>query len=281
LIRRSNKGAMTEIQARVLINLYHFGEPIGLTALSRSLTLAKSSVSRTIDWCEANRHIHRTEDRKIALTVRGRRMAAEMDSRRTFASVWLSSMGVDAVCAERDALAFAIGFPDSAIEALQRLHEIEKLRQTFTGRRTIGGRELCSKLPNGNYAVPFSIYRNNEGKQGALDLSMAMDGLANPAEFTVQGGVGTVRLRAKTVEHVSALGNLKKQGELSTLSFKDGRRFTAAGREGSLFYFPADAMTFLNVGGRFFQGSVTLRMSCTAGEAHMPSSEAIFSMFFY
>ena len=69
-------------------------------------------------------------------------------------------------------------------------------------------------------------------------------------------------------------------GILDSLRYYDDNKLRDAGKEGNRFFFPLDAVEFLNVPGvRHIQGSAVLRMSCSSGGRHMPESDAIFTMF--
>lgn len=273
---------MSSLKAKLLIYLLGAeGRSCTITHLATVFCVAKSTVSRSAEWCRNQNIIERNEDRSIALTTYGRQLAKLYLHRRNICREFLLAEGVPQKSAEQDAIHFAVAGSEDSLSVLERFAEMHRIKQSLGNQLCLSGREFCEVLQDGSYPFSFLFYRCKCREQCAISPSMANKGFVHPGELVVKNKNGLIILKAKPIEHVSALSGFKVQGILQNLQYKEGGRFKEAGKEADTFYFPASGVEFLNVGaGRLFQGSTILKMSCSAGVIHMPESTAIFTMFF-
>jgi Mn-dependent DtxR family transcriptional regulator len=278
----NNTAMLGSLKARILINLLHVHpNSYGITHLADVLFVAKSSVSRAVDWFVSSGFVERVQGRKIKLTEAGLTWATKLNQRRDQAKIWLENSGVPQRDAEDDALVVATSFSKSSIDVIERAVCVARLTQKFATRKSVNGTEFCSALQDGEHPFSCTFYRCQYAAGIGIEPSMANDGIEQQGTLAIKNGKGSVVLTAKPLDHVSALGGMIVHGSISGMQYFDGRKFKATGKEGNIFRFPAETLTFFVVGGgRFFQGSTILKMSCSVGANHMPDSEAILTLFF-
>ncbi len=273
---------MTVLKARMLIRLLEMEEPqCMVTQLAETFCVAKSTISRTADWCEENNMIKRGEGRSLSLTAHGKQLAETYRQKREAVLSWLLSEGVSGKSAEHDAMLFALSGSSESALLFAKLEEMRRLRERFRNRIILSGKEFCEALKDGSYSVPVIFYKISGSETQCLSLSMANEGFEHPGELVVKNGKGLIVLKAKAIEKTSILGGIKVKGTLQTLKYKEGSGFREAGKEGDTFYLPASSLSFLNINAKHVvQGCVELKMSCSVGKLHMPESSAIFTIFF-
>jgi Mn-dependent DtxR family transcriptional regulator len=275
---------MNELKVRILICLLAMKDfSSSVTHLSGIFNVAKSTISRAVTWCEQRNLLERVNngERQIKLSDYGMQLAKEYERRRELSQAWLVAQGIPREVAENDALVLAIGLSKQGTAAFEQSVKQRLMKQHFDGMRHFDGNAFCEALDDGSYPISFVFYRCDCKANCMVSPSMANDGFESSGELIVKKGNGMILLKAKPLEHTSALGGFRIRGSLHAMKYRDGAKFKEARKEGDSFYFPASVLKFLNVNcNQFFQGSVVLRMSCSAGKIHMPESNAIFTMYF-
>jgi Mn-dependent DtxR family transcriptional regulator len=274
---------MNELKMRILLCLYAMeGNCSNVTRLAKVFNVAKSTISRACDWHEGLGMLRRTgpRGRQIELSEYGEKTAAIYERRRSLSERWLRAQGVANVAAEKDAILFALGISEQTERAFeQRLKQL-RVKNGVGCRREISGQALCEILGDGRHPFTCVFHKCKVRRTDSSLRSMANDGIDRIGEMIVENGNGIVALTANETAQVSALGSMVVSGSLQKLQYYDGDKPHPARREGNKFFFPLDAVEFLNVEGiQYLQGSAVLRMSCSAGNRHMPESDAIFTMF--
>lgn len=272
---------MSVLKVRTLICLLGMMEHCSsVTHLANILNVAKSTVSRVVDWCEKYGMLERVE-RKIYLTQYGLQLAEEYERRFEMAHDWLVSEGVQEQIAQADAMKLSLEVSNQTVAVIEKTVRYRMIKQRLGNKMQFSGRTFCEALDDGTYPIAFVFYRCG-CKDGCTILpSMANDGFDNPGQLIVKNKSGVIVLKAKKLEHTSNHGPFKLKGVLQTLKYEDGGRFKDAGKEGYNFYFPASILKFLNVGSsNFVQGSAILKVTASVGQLHMPESKTIFTMFF-
>ena len=138
---------------------------------------------------------------------------------------------------------------------------------------------MCSHLKDGEYRFPFLIYR--EHMNDGSNLSMANEGFEHPCSIVVKDGKGVIRLRAVDVSFKSLTTGREMNGRVRDLRYMENGEFHPAAQDGEWLSFPAEAVSFLNMGtgiGQILHGSVCIRMRCSVGTKHMPESTAVFTI---
>jgi len=273
---------MSALKARILICLMGMmGRSSTVTHLASILNVAKSTVSRAVDWCEKYSMLERDEGRKIYLTAYGLQLANEYERRLETSRDWLVSEGVLNQTAEADAMTLSMDVSEQTVAVIEKTMRHRVIKQRLGDELQFSGRRFCEALEDGTYPIAFVFYRCGCKDGCNISPSMANEGFENPGQLIVKNKSGVVILKAKPLEHVSTQRAFKISGILQTMKYLDGGRFKDAGKEGNNFYFPAAVLDFLNVSSsNFVEGSAILKVTCSAGQLHMPESKTIFTMFF-
>jgi len=253
-----------------------------VTQLAERCNVSKATASRAVAWCEERGLAERVQAKggrqRIRLNAQGMRLAAEYEQKHELSMAWMLTHGVVREIAEIDALVMS-RLSEETTNVFRQSVVRRLLQQKLEGLDSFGGTVFCAPLPDESYPVPFAFHRSF-GEYSAAP-SMANGGFEAPAELVVAKGVGRIVLKAKPLEHTSALGPFSVRGILDALRYFDGGGFVDADKESDLFAFPAAVLAFSHVNGaQVFQGSALLRMSCSVGESHMPESDAVFTMYF-
>lgn len=273
---------LSVLKVRILMCLMGMmDQSSSVTHLASIMNVAKSTVSRAVDWCEKYGVLERAGERKISLTAQGLRLAEEYERRLVMSREWLASEGVVKQTAEADAIKLSMEVSDETVAVIEKTMRQRMLKQRLGNEIQFSGRTFCEALEDGTYPIAFVFYRCGCKDGCTISPSMANEGFENPGQLIVKNKSGVIVLKAKSLEHISTQGPFKISGILQTMKYQDGGRFKDAGKEGNNFYFPASVLEFLNVGSSsFLQGSAILKVTCSAGHLHMPESKTIFTMFF-
>jgi Mn-dependent DtxR family transcriptional regulator len=255
------------------------GAGSSVTQLSNVIGVAKSTVSRAVSKCIEIGVIERYAGKYIMLTDEGVRIGEELERRCREVKLWLESMsGVPGVTQD-DVLQGALSLPDSTVRIIERNARMRNLHRRVGDRAVLSGKDFCAALGDGKYPVSIMCYRADAARNRKMP-SMANDGIENDGELVIKNNSGTLRFRARPVEHISSLGGMPIKGKLATLKYREGPEYKDAQKRGDTYCFPASAMNFVCVSGRVMQGDVVLKMACSAGTKHMPESESVMEVFF-
>ena len=170
---------------------------------------------------------------------------------------------------------------DETFEVIRSMEEQYRMKHLLRTYERFDGTILCNGLRDGQYLLPFIIYR--ETVKNGSNISMSNEGFIHPCTLSVTDGRGMILLKAQRVEKYSAMTGRKMSGKIKCLKYFDGSKFCEAQRNGDLISFQASVLEFVNIGsdsGRIFHGSVCLKMTCSVGIMHMPESTAIFTLLF-
>ena len=273
---------ISELKVRILICLLGMmGRSSSVTHLASILNVTKSTISRSVSWCEKYGMLERVEQREIYLTAYGRQIAEEYGRRLEMFSDWLVMEGVPAQKADADAMKLSMAASEETEAVIEKTVRRMRIKQRLGNKLQFSGRAFCEALDDGTYPVAFVFYRCNCRDGCTVAPSMANEGFEHPGQLVVKNRNGVIVLKAKTIEHMSSQGAFKIGGTLQTMKYQENGRFKDAGKEGKNFYFPASVLDFLNVdSSSFMQGSAILKMMCSTGKLHMPESKTVFTMFF-
>lgn len=250
-----------------------------VTGLSRLLDESKQKISRAFISLEKDGLIDRSDNRRPVLTEKGKSKASYYEERTDIILNHLLYEGLDMDNAEHDAFAWAMFSSDACFEMLKNSEQRYHAKYTLRKKASFSGEVLCSHLKDGEYRFPFLIYREhmNEGS----NLSMANEGFEHPCSIVVKDGKGVIRLRAVDVSFKSLTTGREMNGRVRDLRYMENGEFHPAAQDGEWLSFPAEALSFLNMGtgiGQILHGSVCIRMRCSVGTKHMPESTAVFTI---
>lgn len=247
--------------------------------IARTLNEEKHKISRAIIALGEEGLVDRSDNRAPVLTERGRAVAQQYDDRTNIALSHLLYEGVDLESAKQDAYFWALYNSEKTMDVIRSSEEQYRVKYELRDQPMFSGATLCKKLKDGCYQFPFIIYR--ERVKDSTNLSMANRGFEQPCTLYVDHGVGIIQIRSKSMTARSGADGQLLLGKVKKMEYFDAGRFVSAEFHGDVISFPADALTFYNMGsgiGQVLHGSVCLRMQCSCGIVHMPESTAIFTI---
>lgn len=247
--------------------------------ISRTLGENKQKISRTMINMEKEGLLDRTNPRAPILTEEGRKQAERYLERVTVAQNHLLYEGVDIENAKRDAGYWALYCSEALMDVIRASDERYRVKHELRNKKQFSGTTLCKKLKDGTYHFPFMIYR--ETVKDNNNISMANEGFEHPCTLCVKNGIGFVQLRVMSISKKLILSSKTMRGEVSKMEYYDSGNFNSAEFHGNVISFPADTLKFVNMGtgvGQILHGSVLIKMRYTCDFAHLPESNAIFTI---
>lgn len=266
------------LRLRVLLSFYQ-EESVSVTGLARTLGEEKYTISRLLGAMEEEGLVDRSDNRHPKLTSKGYEEAHRLSSRVDTLVNYLLYKGVGMEHARPDALNMALHLSEESVEMFREDEAIDAVKYEFRDRRKFSGSEFFAKLPNGNYKIPFILYR--EKANSVTNVSMANEGFEHPGLLSIQDGVATVILHATILNARSAKTGASMSGKVKTLKYFDSGDFISAERNGDLISFPAESIQFYNMRPGFspvLHGTLPLKITANVGTMHMPESIAFFTI---
>ena len=267
------------LRLRVLLSFLKDDETCSVMGISRTLNASKQTISRIIIYLEKSGLVDRSNLRHPVLTDEGQRTAQNFAEKINLYLNYLTHKGVNLQSAKKDAYLWALYNSDDTLNAIRRQEELYRVKHEMRDQYKFTGSQFCRKLADGEYEIPFCIYR--EHIHNGSNISMANQGFEHPCILSVKNGSGVIQLRSTPISAVSASTGKSMSGMVRSLKFFDNGNYIGAENSGSILSFPADTINFLNVGdgnGRMFHGTLLMKMQCNAGTVHMPESEAVFTI---
>lgn len=267
------------LRLRVLLSFLKDDETCNVMGISRTLNTSKQTISRIIISLEKDGLVDRSDLRHPVLTEKGLITAQKYSDKIDLSLNYLMHNGVNIQNAKKDAYLWALYNSEDTIRAIRRKEELYRVKEAMKDQYRFTGSQLCRNLADGEYEVPFFIYR--EHIHNGSNISMANNGFEHPCILSVKDGIGTIQLKSTSVSAVSASTGKSMLGAIKSLKYFDSGNFIGAENSGSILSFPAGTLNFVNIGegvGRMFHGTVLMKMLCNAGVIHMPESEAVFTM---
>lgn len=247
--------------------------------IAKTLDVTKQRVSRVLMDLEKEGWMDRSNSRHPFLTEEGQRVAKAYSDRIVVSLDHLLFEGVSLEKAQQDAYHWALYNTDETMQVIKSAEARYRVKYELRDKKEFTGSVLCKKLRDGVYPFNFVLYREHI-KDGS-NLSMANAGFEHPGHLVVKGGVGKVQLHAINIHANSPVTKKELTGKVDQLRYFDHGSFTAAEISGDVITFPADALTFVNIGkdiNQVLHGSVCLRIRCSVNPIHMPESVSIFNM---
>lgn len=249
-----------------------------VTGLATMFGEGKQKMHRIFATLEKEGLLNRSNPRSPVLTELGREKAHYYENRINIVLNHLLYEGLDMDNAEHDAYAWALFSSDKGMEIIKSSEQRYRAKYELRKREQFGGTELCKHLHDGEYRLPFLIYK--EHMTDGNNLSMSNSGFEHPCILTVTNGEGTIQLRPKEIWARSQMTGQEMIGRVRMLMYWDGMTFKNAETVNGMLTFPASTLSFLNIGSgmeQILHGSVCLKMQCSVGTNHMPEATAIFA----
>ena len=248
-----------------------------VTGLAAMFGEGKQKMHRIFATLEKEGLLNRSNPRSPVLTELGREKAHYYENRVNIVLNHLLYEGLDMDNAEHDAYAWALFSSDKGMEIIKSSEQRYRAKYELRKREQFDGTELCKHLHDGEYRLPFLIYK--EHMTDGNNLSMSNGGFEHPCILTVTNGEGTIQLRPKEIWARSQMTGQEMIGRVRMLMYWDGMTFKNAETVNGMLTFPASTLSFLNIGSgmeQILHGSVCLKMQCSVGTNHMPEATAIF-----
>lgn len=249
-----------------------------VTGLAAMFGEGKQKMHRIFATLEKEGLLNRSNPRSPVLTELGREKAHYYENRINIVLNHLLYEGLDMDNAEHDAYAGALFSSDKGMEIIKSSEQRYRAKYELRKREQFDGAELCKHLHDGEYKLPFLIYK--EHMTDGNNLSMSNGGFEHPCILTVTNGEGTIQLRPKEIWARSQMTGQEMIGRVRMLMYWDGMTFKNAETVNGMLTFPASTLSFLNIGSgmeQILHGSVCLKMQCSVGTNHMPEATAIFA----
>lgn len=249
-----------------------------VTGLAAMFGEGKQKMHRIFATLEKEGLLNRSNPRSPVLTELGREKAHYYENRINVVLNHLLYEGLDMDNAEHDAYAWALFSSDKGMEIIKSSEQRYRAKYELRKREQFDGTELCKHLHDGEYRLPFLIYK--EHMTDGNNLSMSNGGFEHPCILTVTNGEGTIQLRPKEIWARSQMTGQEMIGRVRMLMYWDGMTFKNAETVNGMLTFPASTLSFLNIGSgmeQILHGSVCLKMQCSVGTNHMPEATAIFA----
>ena len=247
--------------------------------ISKTLSVMKQRVSRVLMDLEKEGWVDRSDTRHPFLTREGQKQAKEYSDRILISLNHLLFEGVSLEKAQQDAYHWALYNTDETMKVIKSAEARYRAKYELRDRKEFNGSVLCKQLGDGVYPFNFVLYR--EHIKNGSNLSMANAGFEHPGHLVVKGGVGKVQLHAINIVANSPVTKKEMTGKVDQLRYFDHGSFTPAEISGDVITFPAEAITFVNIGediNQMLHGSVCLRIRCSINPIHMPESVSIFNI---
>ncbi len=248
--------------------------------LSRTLGEKHYTVSRAISCLEKEGLISRKTKRRPYLTKAGRDRALFYSERVDTTLAFLLSSGVEVESAKSDGLLWALYNTEDTMRTIKETVKKRRIKDILGSRKQFMGEVLCRNMDDGQYKLPFAIYR--EDVKDGNNISMANEGFEHPCTLSIVNGSGILQLRYTDMSARSQATGKIMTGHVKYVKYFDSGRYINADKNGDILSIPASSLTFKNIGkglNRVFHGMVSLKMECTVGEFHMPEATAIFTLF--
>ena len=151
------------LKIRILVSLLKMSpENCNVTNLSKTLGLEKYTVSRVFTALEKDGYLNRTDSRHPRLEKLGEQTARKYAERMDIATNHLIYEGVTEAQACNDALYLSMYCSDETFEVIRSMEEQYRMKHLLRTYERFDGTILCNGLRDGQYLLPFIIYRERQ-----------------------------------------------------------------------------------------------------------------------
>ena len=269
------------MRLRILLAFLNDDETCTVGGIARTLNEPKQTISRYIIAMEKSGLLDRSNSRHPVLTEEGRKQANIYGDKINVIINYLMHEGLNIQSAKNDAYLWALYNSEDTMKMIRKAEGFYRIKEKLKGHERFSGSMICQELDDGEYYLPFVIYKGNF--TNGNNISMANNGFEHPCILSVLDGVGSIQLKATQVKACSASTGEKMHGIIKNLKYYDYGDFITAENSGVVYSIPASVLEFIHIGDGFghkVHGSVFMKMQCSAGKIHMPESIAAFTITF-
>ena len=160
------------LKIRILVSLLKMSpENCNVTNLSKTLGVEKYTVSRVFTALEKDGYLNRTDSRHPRLEKLGEQTARKYAERMDIATNHLIYEGVTEAQACNDALYLSMYCSDETFEVIRSMEEQYRMKHLLRTYERFDGTILCNGLRDGQYLLPFIIYRENVKNGNNISMS--------------------------------------------------------------------------------------------------------------
>lgn len=230
-----------------------------VTAMARTFGTSKSTISRNIEvFVNQGIVIHGSLD----LSGFGKTLAEKYEKEVVEIRKYLSTVtGKSPEDMTTDAIMMVLNLSEETRQSIMEKQKIQNLLFQLDNKHHPKTEEVLSVIEDGEYHLPFTIYRENMEDIQKGYTSMADWGFAHPVNVIVENGNAMVGLKAVTLEHRSLMEELIIKGKLLRMKYLSGKEYLETRQEGDTYYFPLSALEFtFHKEENMLQGSTKLMM---------------------
>ena len=249
-----------------------------ITKMASHFQVSKSTVSRNLE-AFVNHGIVFSET--MVLTGYGERLAEKYNEEVDLIQLWLRlKTGLDIKTCRSNAIKMVVYLSEELKDQLIQKIRMNRIFRKLDFPGDILFSEFSGELEDGTYPVSFVISRKDITRDKWL--SMADDGFEHPGKLRVNCGIGSLQLKAISMEQRSFLENLIMSGKLLKLEYAYRGEFIQAVKTGDCYDIPADALKYIfKKEEGLLIGKVILRLSAPISKSQLHKREAVLSVIIH
>ena len=281
---------LTDIQMELLLAIYTSEDkPIRYADFAKKYKLKNYEVSRISTQLGNMGMIDKSEPRRPALTEAGIHAAKRIFDKLHMSETHMRYEGVHEADIRHNALIWALNCTDTLFDAIERIDQHYQPKGFFNGNSQFTGAELCEKIGEGLYELPFMFYKMFFDKENNPhnNYSMANDGFRKYCEMRIHKGKGHIVLYPVMLSSDKTADGSVITGKAANFQYFNGEKYVEAQMARESLIIPMDNFMFRNMGedvtSRILHGSIETKMTCSnGGQGHgMADMSAILSVFLH
>lgn len=269
---------ITAINMKYLLQLLYGEEKKNsLSKVAKSNSVSPSTVMRSLSVFLEQGIL----DENYKPTNNGQRWIANYRKQKSLIESWLIHNHITVKSAEENALSILENCSEDVLDLLKKKGEIYQVFDQLADKKadhlTIENTDLYDYFPENDYPVSFIFYKDWE--QYPINISMANEGFRHPGILSIKKGESLLKLERKWVKQESMAGGIVP-GIVTALSYESDDQRQSIEIIENIAKIPVSAFRFIyDKNSSFFIGELKLRMTCSAGDFHMPESTAILNIY--
>lgn len=250
-----------------------------VTGISRTLDVTKQTISRIIMELEQEGFIDRSDVRHPKLTDAGYRVAQMYEEKISVSMNHLMYEGVSIDHAKHDAYFWALYNSENTMDVIRSSEKIVRVKYELRKQRKFSGLFLSQMLEDGEYSLPFIMYRENT-KNGS-NVSILDDLFEHPCILTMKDKKGFIQLRTVCSVYPFECRDEFMHCKINNVQYYDNGVYINAEKSGDTFAIPFDVLNFINMGKgtyQMFHGSVCCKISWDSRNHHGGEAISFFTI---
>lgn len=244
-----------------------------VTEIAKECQVNHAAVSRFFKACVNSGYIDENDN----LTPDGEEWLRYYQKLQDHLLAYLSGMMIEGEDRERNAHHLFEHVDDHVLRSMLDYRKGDVTPHTIPDimRDQKDGISICEYLREGRSAVGFRILKINRNGRFGHDISMADRGFAKPAHLIKEGEKAVLELTLVELEEYSRITGKKMHGHLSGIKYIGENQIHPLPIEDGTVRIPIQDCTYERRAGGYMTGTVSLIMSGSVGNMHMPESSAL------